>query len=151
MTTAVKEKPKLCEMKVTRDENGVVLYIKSPILEEHFKKASNGVVRANTQKHWNVGGFFYFLEESISIPERIKYPIYETMYCGIKIIDKSNNYYDFSFIKSVGIKDGMTFTIAGILSKKDIEDFSLDFTKFIRSFSVQFMGKFKFEVSINIV
>jgi hypothetical protein len=151
-TKEVVEKKTLCNLKIKRDMGGLTLYVKSPLFEEFFNRMSAGKALAGSSGLvWGQAEKYYDVKKC-SIP-RAEYEksINVTGYGRSDIMSTENGIHDFSFIKTVGIKDGVTFRIDGMFLQDEIEKFQKDFAKFTKSFFISYAKETSIEVSITAI
>lgn len=143
------EKKVLCDLKIERDLGCVKLHIKSPLYEQFFKRASKDARATGVEGRWS-NGMTYYNYDKASLPrEEYSRSLNIRSYGVYDIIDPDNCRYDFSFVKTVGIGDGITIEVPGMFMNEELEAFSKDFTKFTKQFFINYAKKASFEIKIT--
>lgn len=146
--TAV-EKRKLYEMNIEREANALLLNAKSEIIEEYMKSVSGGA-QATGHGTWGEGMQYYKIP-SFPVENDGSYHKVPTInQWGMEnIIDMTNGKSNFSFIRAVGLKDGVKIQYPGIFLLKDIKHFTEDFKNFITKFYLNYMKIIKFRIEVT--
>ena len=148
-TEKTEDKKTLCVFKVSRKIGGVEVYIKSDLYEEFFHKISGGKATASSGGVWGDGEKYYQVAKC-SVPRAdYEYNVNVQGYGGREIIYPENQSYDFSFVKTVGIADGVTFKVNGMILQEDIDRFQKDFIRFTKAFFINYAKETSLEVTIS--
>ncbi len=145
-------KRNLCNFKIKRAVGGVEIFIKSELYEDFFNKISSGkAIKAPSGSFFGEGEKYYDVKKC-SVPRSdYEYGVSVADYGRRELINPDNASYDFSFIKTVGIKDGVKFTVNGMFLQEDIERLQKDFTKFTKAFFINYAKENSIEVTISAI
>jgi hypothetical protein len=148
ITPKVEKKKQLCSIKIDRDENGLKMFVKSPLFEDFFKNTSKGVTKIGSVK-WGAGLNYYSIERFVCPKGDYHFTIHTNDLANYEVIDTPQGVLDFSFIKAVGIGEGIEIPCNGLYMQNDIDTFVKDFSTFMRSFVSSYMKKAKTEITIS--
>lgn len=146
--TSVANKKELCSFQLKRTLGGIVITMKSEILEGFFKTMSRGEVK-KCDIGWGSGMTYYHIPK-VPIPKgTYKRSIILGEFASCGLIVREQGYLNFSFVKSVGLKDGITVECKGLFLQDDLDDFKHDFKAFITAFYLNYIKESSFEISIT--
>ena len=150
MTVTEVKKKELCNLKLKREKGGITITVKSDVFEDFFKGLSNGEIGVGSSSVWG-SGMKYYKIPNIAIENDGSYSRNpEIMQWGtITLIDIPHARDNFSFIRAVGITEGVSITYPGLFLTRDIERFRDNFKKFITKFYVEYMKMTHFEISVT--
>ena len=143
------KKVELCNLKIRREASGVVVYVKSKILEEYFKDYSKGQLSEGGQAPWNEGKKGYKVKN---------FPIQRVGTGPIPVVTNWENHELFnwttpminlSFLRTVGLSEGVEFKFEGLFMTADIEKFKEQFKLFVVKFYQEYLKVCEFEVTVT--
>ena len=148
-TETVKNK-EICNIRLIRGRGGIKIIAKSEMLEDFFKGLSNNSTATGDSSIWGRGMNYYKIP-SLPIENDGNYHRPPTVmeWGTTNIIDLGNSRSNFSFVRAVGIKDGIEITYPGLFLARDIERFKEDFKRFLTKFYVDYMKVSEFELTVR--
>lgn len=142
----IAKKLELCVFKIKREKGGVTVYIKSKMLEDYFKDMANGA-KAGSSALWNEGKEVYKSNSfSVAIPPNCSRQPYLFGWNQQYLFSDDVGMNNFTFIRGVGISEGVSYTFPGLFLAKELEKFKDEFKIFIIHFYQNFLKTCEFEI-----
>ena len=147
METSTAKKRELCHLGVERTLGGITVTCKSEILEDFFKNLSDNKKLTGTVG-WGEGREFYDVKK-ISVPRGdYKNTINLQTYSAYNVASQDRSVLDFSFIRTVGLKDGIKISCKGLFLKEELEDMKSDFKTLATAIYLNYIKVSSFEITI---
>lgn len=139
----------LCFIKIKRIPAGISIYCQSEQIEEFFKGLSKGITQTG-EINWGKGKEFYKTTSlKMSATSGMTRPPEFGQWGADYLIMPDTNYNNFSFLRAVGLKDGVTFEFCGLFTKEMIEEFRSNFKIAVQNLYTQYIKVFDFEITLR--
>jgi hypothetical protein len=127
----------LLEMKFTRSAEGVRVWIKSPVLEDYFKQASNGREQSyGSIPHWDV-------------PDAMKSKFSRAWSAGISVLTYDGEANPRPLLRK-GLGEGITHVATGLHTTSEIESVARKYKDMVKSLYLNYIKPVEITVKLRV-